>query len=82
MHLIFMSTGGGAGGSVWIKATKAFGHGSIAVNGGDGVSNGGGGSAGRISVQAAHVENWNVTMVAVGGAYVCRHIYCFPSTST
>ena len=64
---VYTFAGGGAGGSVWIKATKAFGHGSIAVSGGDGVSNGGGGSAGRISVQAAHVENWNVTMIAVGG---------------
>ena len=45
------SAGGGSGGSVLIDTTNMTGHGVIAVNGGDGVSNGGGGSGGRISVR-------------------------------
>ena len=42
--------GGGSGGSVLVHTTNMTGHGTIAVNGGNGVGDGGGGSGGRISV--------------------------------
>lgn len=42
--------GGGSGGSILIKTTNMTGHGEIAVNGGDAINQGGGGSGGRVGI--------------------------------
>lgn len=45
------NAGGGSGGSILMQTTNITGHGTMAVNGGNGAGTGGGGSGGRIAVK-------------------------------
>jgi hypothetical protein len=65
------NAGGGAGGSIWVTASKLTGSGVIAAAGGDGdLWNGGGGGGGRIAIYAPNNLFTGVTNVDGGwGAY-------------
>lgn len=54
------STGGGSGGSVWLRARTINGSGLIAVDGGDGLSNSGGGGGGRIALAYGWIDGFDV----------------------
>ena len=64
-----MTSGGGAGGSIYVVADLCFGHGSLKADGGDGQGNGGGGAGGRVSAYCKSMKNLNATMTAYGGDY-------------
>jgi len=65
-------SGGGSGGSVWIKTFRLSGPGYISANGGAGNSNGGGGSGGRVNIytnkgdfRTGHIINKGVCMCRI-----------------
>lgn len=68
--------GGGAGGTVNIRAGELLGKGTISAKGGDGVQNNGGGGAGggRIAVVLTKAATFgSITMSAAGGAGGTKH---------
>ena len=68
MHLFFRVSGGGSGGSIWIKCNTIKGRGNVTVYGGAGGSNsGGGGAGGRIAVYFAENSTYTGYFRAMGG---------------
>ena len=65
-------SGGGSGGSIWIDTGGLIGAGTIAANGGNGVSglsySSGGGGGGRIAVFYSNKTSWSGTIQSNGGA--------------
>lgn len=64
------SSGGGAGGSIWITAPSLSGVGTISANGGagDGVYGAGGGGGGRIAMNVPSTASFSGTITAFGGS--------------
>jgi len=67
-RISLLNTGGGAGGSVWVKCDELDGYGSITSNGGSGANNAGGGSGGRIALYYKR-SDYNGTLSAFGGNF-------------
>lgn len=61
------NSGGGSGGSIFIKATNMSGHGEIAVTGGMGIGLGGGGSGGRIAIHCRWRYKYGGKLLDHGG---------------
>ncbi len=54
------STGGGSGGSVWLRAQIINGNGLITADGGDAFSNSGGGGGGRIALAYGWIDGFDL----------------------
>lgn len=60
-------TGGGSGGSVFIRTTNMTGHGDISIRGGSGTGNGGGGSGGRAAIHCRWRYTYGGRFIDYGG---------------
>ncbi|XP_070533134.1 uncharacterized protein [Ptychodera flava] len=62
------SYGGGSAGSIFIQAGVVHGHGVLTSDGGDGGTNSGGGSGGRIAIHVTNAYRFQGTLQALGGS--------------
>ena len=61
------SSGGGSGGSVYLRSATLYGHGEIVSNGGNGLGAAAGGSGGRIALYITDKSPFTGTLTAFGG---------------
>lgn len=67
-------SGGGSGGSIFIKTLKFSGHGSIQVNGGNAQGSGGGGSGGRLAVHVSWLREYTGDISKMNNNSLCYMI--------
>ena len=70
------ASGGGSGGSIYVRSLSTEGIGTFSVTGGDGLGDSGAGAGGRLAIYCSHMSSFEGNYLSYGGTAAGRPYQC------